>query len=200
MNKLGRKFIVVGVSLILLAVGIFGYNSYEDLEAGVKSANVVEVIRDKIVGESVVNVSDFDGEMERVVVDDYGYIGLLYIPSLSLDLPVMAEYDYDRLRVAPCRYYGSVYTNDLVICAHSYKTHFGYLSKLEQGDQVVITDVKGVVYVYEVLEIEVLGAEDVYGMLNSEFDLTLYTCTSDGGSRITVRCNKVSEVVDGENT
>lgn len=27
-------------------------------------------------------------------------------------------------------------------------------------------------------------------MLDSEFDLTLYTCTDDGINRVTVRCNK----------
>ena len=45
---------------------------------------------------------------------------------------------------------------------------------------------------YEVLEIEILKPTDVDKMVNNEFDLTLYTCTSDNMNRVTVRCNRVN--------
>ena len=38
----------------------------------------------------------------------------------------------------------------------------------------------------------VLDAEDIKKMIESEFDLTLFTCTSDSQDRITVRLNRVS--------
>ena len=44
---------------------------------------------------------------------------------------------------------------------------------------------------YEVLEIEILNSDDITYMIDNDFDLTLYTCTSDGKSRITVRCNRL---------
>jgi len=129
-------------------------------------------------------------------IDSYGYLGIIMIPSLNLELPVMSEYDDDRLKIAPVRYYGSVYTNDLIICAHSYKTHFGNLGKLHQEDIIIFTDIKGKSYVYNVLEIEILEKDDIIEMIDNEFDLTLYTCTSDGNSRITVRCNRVDSNID----
>lgn len=197
MNKIGKYFIVVGILLIIVAGFILIRNNYEEYEAGKKSADVVSVIKNNfgdnnqsVVTENIVNNEEVE-EMASTTIDDYDYIGLIAIPSLNLELPVMSEYDNDRLRVAPVRYYGSVYTNDLIICAHSYKTHFGYLNKLQQKDIIIFTDINGESYVYEVLEIEVLSSDDITEMIDNDFDLTLYTCTSDGNSRITVRCNKL---------
>ena len=39
--------------------------------------------------------------------------------------------------------------------------------------------------------IEILSPKDVKKMIDSPFDLTLYTCTSDNLNRVTVRLNRV---------
>ena len=57
-------------------------------------------------------------------IQGYDYIAVLYIPVLELELPVMDQWDYTRLTVAPCRYTGSIYSNDLVIAGHAYEPHF----------------------------------------------------------------------------
>ena len=194
-NK-SKKLIIIGVSLIVLSLGLFMNNIHEENVAGKKSNEVLKVIKNVVEKNMKVTYnSGINNDINTVMVDGYDYIGTIIIPSLNIELPVMSTYDYDRLRIAPCRYYGSIYTDDLIICAHSYKTHFKYLDKLEQKDLIIITDIYGVKYVYEVLEIELLSPNDVKEMIDNEFDLTLYTCTSDGLSRITVRCNRVKEVV-----
>ena len=105
----------------------------------------------------------------------------------------MSNFDYERLNIAPCVYYGSLSTNDLIICGHSYKSHFKYLYNLNKNDRIVLTDAKGENHIYKVEVIEVLSPTDIEEMINNEFDLTLYTCTEDGLNRITVRCNRVYE-------
>ena len=102
----------------------------------------------------------------------------------------MSDYNENKLKIAPCVYYGTI-TNKLIICAHSYRSHFGYLSKLNQGDTIIITNINGENIIYEVLEVEVLNSDDITKMIDTEFDLTLYTCTNDGTKRVTVRANKV---------
>ena len=37
--------------------------------------------------------------------------------------------------------------------------------------------------------IEILEATDINNMLDSQFDLTLYTCTKDSLRRVTIRAN-----------
>jgi sugar phosphate isomerase/epimerase len=76
-------------------------------------------------------------------INGYDYIGYLSVPVLELELPVMSEWDYQRLRRAPCRQFGSTKTDDLVIAAHNYPAHFGRFSQLHSGDLLTFTDLDG---------------------------------------------------------
>ena len=127
--------------------------------------------------------------MSTVKVDDYECIGILSIPVLNLELPVLTDWSYAKIKKAPCHYYGSYYEKDFVIAAHNYKAHFGRLSELQTGDLVVFTDASGAAHYYEVVLLETLPKEATKEMIASGFDLSLYTCTLGGGSRVTVRCN-----------
>lgn len=199
-SKIGISLIVIGVILTLVSLLINIHNGYEEYIAGKKSSDVINIIKNNINNDLDIDdnkqlVNNEYTDMKTVNIGGYDYIGSIVIPTLNLELPIMDQYDYERLKIAPCLYYGSIYTNDLIICAHSYKTHFGYIGNLEQGDNIIISDIDGNNYIYEVLEIEILSADDVSEMIDNEFDLTLYTCTSDGFSRITIRCNRVNKSI-----
>lgn len=130
-------------------------------------------------------------EMPAQQIYGYDYIAMLSIPALELELPVMDEWDYTRLRINPCRYAGTAYLRNLVICAHNYTSHFGRLSSLSIGDEIILTDMDGNVFRYLVGEIMTLGPAAVEEMTDSGWDLTLFTCTLGGATRVTVRCEMV---------
>ena len=132
-------------------------------------------------------------EMPAVEVDGGRYIGVLEVPSLGLELPVMETWSYPNLRVAPCRYSGSAYQDDMIVAAHNYKTHFGQLKESRPGDEVRFTDTEGNAFRYTVAELETLGKYDVAEMAAGDWDLTLFTCTYGGQSRVTARCLRVTE-------
>ncbi len=125
------------------------------------------------------------------------YIGMVEVPALELSLPVISEWTYPRLKKAPCRYVGSVYSKDMVICGHNYDRHFGRLKDLAVGDEVRFTDMDGNVFFYSVCGTEQLGKYAVEDMLAGEWDLTLFTCTKGGRMRVTVRC-KLERYAVGE--
>lgn len=127
-------------------------------------------------------------DMPAVVLDGSRYIGILDIPSLWLSLPIMGDWSDRNLKLAPCRYSGTVYQDDLVISGHNYKTHFGRLNRISIGDRITFTDIDGNVFEFEVAEVEVLEATAIEDMISSEWQLTLFTCTYDGTTRFTVRC------------
>ncbi len=131
--------------------------------------------------------------MPLVVIDGNPYIGFLRLESLDAEFPVMAEWNEARLKEAPCRYYGSYLTDDLVLCGHNYRKTFGMLMSLQVGDKVTFTDVDGNVHYYEVGTKEVLEPTDIEGMINSPWDLSLYTCTYGGRQRVTVRCRRIQK-------
>ena len=124
-------------------------------------------------------------------IDGYSYIGVIEVPTLGFRLPVQDEWSYPNMKISPCRYKGSVYLGNMIICAHNSSAHFGSLKTLNEGDEVYFTDIDGNQFAYQVKGIEILSPTAVDEMESGDWDLTLFTCTLGGGARVTVRCSKV---------
>ena len=193
-NARGRVWFLLGWLFILTAVGLTAYNQYESYRSGKASKEVfdkmVEEIEEKDPEEEIPEDLLTDREMPTIEIDGYRYIGYLQVPDLKLNLPVMEEWDYDRLTIAPCRYNGSVYLDDMVIAGHNYRKHFSPLRSMPNGTEVIFTDVEGNIYHYEIASVEILKPDQVdYLVTKTEnWDLTLFTCTLGGQTRHTIRC------------
>jgi len=105
----------------------------------------------------------------------------------ELELPVISTWSYKDLKSAPCRYNGSAYSHDLVLCAHNYVSHFGRLKDLHEGDTATFTDMDGNLFPYVMVERETLEPASLEEMCAGDWDLTLFTCTVGGRSRVTIR-------------
>lgn len=206
-RKFGILFIIIGILLILAALLLIGYNRYES-QSALKASQSVLAVMQSTVEETTVSsamedvyvdhidpydkeAAEIAAEMTEKEIDGQYYIGYLSIPILELELPVISEWSYPRLRIAPCRHFGSTKTDDLVIAAHNYESHFGKLKQLKAGDLLTFTDMDGEKILYEVQVIDVLQPTAVDAVKNSDFDLVLYTCTYGGESRVVVFCNRV---------
>lgn len=203
-NKAGIVFIALGAVLILSALLLLLYNRHEAALAGKEAEILLSDVEAAIGGqtssggptdptEETETEPTLPPELPVVHLNGYDYVGYVEIPALELKLPVMATWDYDLLQVAPCRQFGSSRTDDLVIAAHNYVTHFGYLKKLVPGDTVTFTDMDGIVNTYAVEKTETLDPTSVDAVKNSGCDLVLYTCTIGGKTRVCVFCNRVPE-------
>lgn len=182
---------IAGLLLIMAALGLAAFNLMSEQSAGADARDAVESLaieREDLLSGQMISP---DTPMPTEEVDGNWYVGVLRVPSLGLELPVMSDWSYPDLRVAPCRYAGSAYADNMVIAAHNYSTHFGRLGELSYGAEVSFTDVRGNVFVYKVSALEKLGPYDVVEMVESEYDLTLFTCTFGGANRVTVRCEEV---------
>lgn len=196
-RALGKILISLGAVLICLALLLLIYNQKEDDEAGTVSEEILTQIKEEIDGTEN-SMSDFydpktglpSDKMKTVKIDGNEYIGYLSIPVLGLELPVMSEWSYPKLKIAPCREVGSVNTKDLIIAGHNYRRHFGNLKQLQPGELVLFTDMNQVTTAYTVVTTEILKPDQVEEMRSEEWDMTLYTCTYGGRTRVTVRCQK----------
>lgn len=128
-------------------------------------------------------------EMDIVIQDEHSYIGYLNIDAIGIELPVLYDYSYELMSIAPTRYKGT-YFDSMIICAHNTSSHFGKIDQLNIGDKITFTDVNNNEYVYKVVLTEILEKDDFEKMENSKYDLTLFTCTLDAQRRTTVRANK----------
>ena len=190
-RKIAITLMAVGMLFIGFAMGLLIYNNYENKKAQETAEALIESIRLNIADNELKEeiIDPFDEEMTVKEINGYGYIGYISIPSLNIDLPVMSEWDYGRLKISPCRYYGSTKTDNLVIAAHNYIVHFKYIGRLNQGDAVVFTDMDANIHNYKVDSVELLMPTDVDKVKDSGSDLILYTCTYGGAKRIVVRCS-----------
>lgn len=200
---LGILCVILGAGCLLGAIGLVLYNNWEADAAAESSQAMLEDVQAVIqenqatapapevsIGQSYIPATPdrVIPPMATISVDGYDCIGVLSIPVLELELPVLTQWSYAKLKKAPCLYYGSYYEPDFVIAGHNYKAHFGRLSELMAGDQIIFTDATGQKHYYQVALLETLPKEATMEMITSGFDLSLYTCTPGGGSRVTVRC------------
>ena len=160
----------------------------EEITRTRQTASAEPTMPQENVPESLLKPEDLI--MTEKIINGYAYIGYLSIPDLNLELPIMSGWDSRRLQISPCRFTGTLRGEDLVIMAHNYNSHFGRLSKLTEGAQIIFTDMDGNVWHYGVAAMDILPAEAVEEMTAGEYDLTLFTCAPNRTQRITVRCNK----------
>ncbi len=132
-------------------------------------------------------------EMPVTEIDGHSYIGTLDIPALELSLPVMGAWSDPDLKLAPCRYKGSAYLDNMIVAGHNYRTHFGHLNQLQPGAEVRFTDAEGNLFLYTVAELEELAPTAVEEMEAGGWALTLFTCTWGGKARVAVRCMRSTE-------
>lgn len=191
----GRFLIRLGLLLIAAALCFIIYNLYEEHRAREQSGQALDALQEYIPGSDQnddTSMPDYmlnpDMEMPTQTINGIDYIGVLEIPSLNLELPVISQWSYPNLRIAPCRYSGSAYSGGLVIAAHNYDSHFGRLKTLQTDDEVIFTDIDGNTFTYKVAVMEILEPLATEEMKSEEWDLSLFTCTIGGRSRVTVRC------------
>ncbi|MDO4296418.1 MAG: sortase [bacterium] len=218
-KKCGSIFMAIGLLFLVAALILTLYNVWDESRADAAAQKVLEQLREdtkeewqpesKESGEyeeeptqdlelqnpEEVEIPNYilnpNMSMPTKEIDGNSYIGTLYIEALDLFLPIMSDWSYEKLRIAPCRYSGSAYTKNLVLAGHNYRKHFSGLKALAIGDRITFTDMDGNTFVYEVGDVEILQPTAVEEMTDSGWDLSLFTCTYGGQTRFTLRCRQV---------
>lgn len=203
-KRRGNILIVLGLLMIIGALGLAAYNTWDAKRAEKAAKQISDVLIEEIGNdgsESGLQVPMFDPAtpMPTKMIDGYEYIGILEIPSLNLTLPVMMDWDYDRLQISACRFFGSYYADDLVVCAHNYAKFFSPIKWIDIGADVYLTTVEGMTIHYMVTNRETvdpivqLMIENVNNSETStmDWDLTLFTCNTGGQTRCAVRCSRI---------
>ena len=211
----GLAVILAGILMLAAACLLTGYNLRESQEAEKRAATAAGILREQTARnvEAAKTEQDLQAgfsdqvlmaedtayrEMPTEKIDGRLYIGVLDVPELSVSLPVMYSWNEKRLKISPCRYSGSYFSDDLVICGHNYRSHFSPLKSAVPGTKVILTAVDGTRIEYEVSAVETLRSTDIEKMItnsnnstsNEDWDLTLFTCTTGGRARLALRCRR----------
>ena len=172
----GIALLLIGGLLLLIAGGWLLMNLQEDQAAGEAAERYLQKLQ--------------PAEQQLMQAEGALFCTTLSIERLDLELPIFQQYSEAHLKEAPCRWSGSLQTQDLIIAGHNYTKHFGRLHRMRAGDEVVLTDGLGAKHTFIVKEKTTLDGTAVEDMKAGDWDLTLFTCTKGRKQRVTLRCVK----------
>lgn len=160
-------FIIAGLSLLLYS-GYALLQSYLDQNKRLEEAKA-------IISEDI--TEEFDGE-----IGDYHKgetIGMLYIPRLDRELPIVEGTDEEELEQGVGHYSDTGYPgeNRQILLSGHRDTVFRQFGELEHGDEFHVKMPYGT-FVYEFIDFEIVSADNttVIDLEREEEYLTISTC------------------------
>ena len=129
---------------------------------------------------------------------EYYTIGIINIPKLNINYPILSETTESLLKIAPCKFWGPNpnQVGNLCIAGHNYRNSkfFSKIPTLEIGDIVEITDLANKTLQYEVYNKYIVEPEDTTctdQRVNGEKQVTLITCTNDNKQRWIIKAREI---------
>ena len=162
----------------------------ESAEESTEAAQEEITIEDDPVTSDEADEGEAD-QQETLMIDGVGYLGYLSFPGFDRELPVIADWDFEMLKEAPMRYYGTLEEDDIVIAGHAYDVHFRFFEDEQPGNMIIFTDLSGDEIEYRIIEKEVLQPTEIERMKTGDWDMTLFTCTYSGKARLALRCDRI---------
>lgn len=189
--------------------------SPEDTTMAPVENNAIVVYLDNNEG----NISDEDIELEPVVIESevvepeyepissqyvakngkiYDIVGIIKIPKIELEYPILSETTDDLLKVSVCKFWGPNpnEVGNLCIAGHNYTNTraFSQTYKLEKGDIIEITELSGRTIKYEVYTQYVVKSNDTAPtsqITHGRKEVTLITCTNGTKERRIIKALEI---------
>lgn len=192
----GTVLIVLGVLMMAAAGVLYAGHLQEAEQAGENARQLLTALnreiehnREQVIYDAAVQERS-TGQMAHTTLQGYDLVGIIRVPSVGVELPVLDSWSYALLKLSACRYSGSVEGDDLILLGHNYKKHFAPLKDVQVGALVELQDVNGTVHRYKVAATQVLDKTQLEELTGTEHALTVFTCTTGGTGRFVVRCDR----------
>ena len=140
-------------------------------------------------------------EEQRSVANDgteYYSIGVVNIPSINVNYPILSTYSDSLLKIAPCKFHGPNPNEigNLCIAGHNYRNtkFFSKVPTLENGDIIEITDLSGNTITYAVYDKFIVNPDELEctsQLTGGRREITLITCTNDNKQRHIIKAREI---------
>ena len=200
-NKEKRRIITVVFLMIVLVCVLKTFskvdsktNNINTLQKSNNSINksIVETSNTKENTITTVNLEAYKNMPEEI--EGYKVIGKIEIPKIDLTTYILNETTKESLDIAVTKICGPDVnkTGNLCIAGHNYNSSkmFGKLKKLEENDEIIITDIYDRSKKYIVYKIEKVKPTEIECLqqdTQNEVEVTLITCTLDGTRRLVIK-------------
>ena len=130
--------------------------------------------------------------------NEYSIAGIVKIPKINVEYPIISEWSDKLLKVSVCKFWGPNpnEVGNFCIVGHNYKNSkfFSKVPKLSIGDIVEIIDLTGRTIQYKAYDIYTVDPSDTRctsQLTQGKKEITLITCTNDSKQRVVVKCTEV---------
>lgn len=157
------------------------------------SKNVeINILGEEEIAEAreVLNLKEYENMPEDI--EGFKVIGKIDIPKINIEQYILDKTTTESLELGVTKVCGPEInkTGNLCIAGHNYGDTFGWISSLDVGDEVNITDTYNRKVTYKVYKIERVLPEDTSCLsqnTNGEREITLITCNLGASKRVIVK-------------
>ena len=204
--KKNRKKIFYRILLILLIIaaiivgGMIFHKQYEDRVYNEENKELVKLFHEeekKMEKESSKNDKE---EKNKIELEYKGQkvIGLIKIPVIDLEYPILEKTTNLAMATSISRYYGgeiNEYGNVSLAGHNNYSgTMFGKNKNLKLGDKVLLTDLTGNTLEYEIYSVFVTHPDDTEVLETKDKtirEVTLITCKNGRSERLIIKAKQI---------
>ena len=195
-NKSKILFYKIFLSILLIALAITialivkKYGTQELYEE--KNEEIVEVFgrTDDKIDEQGLSLIEFEG---------FKVIGIIKIPIISLEYPILEQTTDDAMKVSISRYWGGDINSygNVSLAGHNNKitlTMFGKNKYLKIGDSIFLTDLTGNTIEYKIYDSFITDPDDVSILRTTDEsvrEITLITCTNGRANRLIHKAREI---------
>jgi len=191
-------YMLLITAIVVVSMIIYKYGSNQKNEK--ESQEVVEVF------SKIEFYNNEENSENQIQLEYKGYkvIGIVKIPKINIEYPILEIENIDPesakqpMKISIIKYWGERVNDygNLSIAGHNNKdgTMFGKTKKLEIGDIVELTDLKGQTIQYLIYDIFVTDPNDVNILLPKDElirEVTLITCTNGNKQRLILKAKEI---------
>lgn len=179
--------------LLIIATAIIAVLVIKKFYKSHKNDNLAKEIIQTIQEEQKTESNKIEAEMKG-----YKVIGIIKIPKIELEYPILETTSIDSLNVSITKFWGNDINEigNVTLAGHNNLNGvmFGKIKKLNKGDIIELTDIQNITLKYEVFDIKVIDPNDISCILPIEQgrrEVTLITCTNGRKNRLIVKAKEV---------
>ncbi len=204
--KKNRKILFYRVLLILLIIaavtigGVIFHKQYEDQVYEKENKELVIVFHEEISKVDNENSKNDKKGKKKIDLKYKGQkvIGLIEIPAIDLEYPILEKTTKLAMATSISRYYGGEINElgNVSLAGHNnYSgTMFGRNKNLKKGDKVLLTDLTGKTLEYEIYDIFVTHPDDTKVLETKDKtirEVTLITCKNGRSERLIIKAKEI---------
>lgn len=196
MRKIQVYKIILGILIVILLIegSLVIKKYYDSYQVEKKSKEAINNIKEEFEkNENLYSVIDNK-------LGEYKIIGIIKIPKIELEYPILEETTIDSLKYSITKFWGGKINEigNLSLAGHNNfnGTMFGKIKKLDIGDIIELTDEQNITIKYEVFKKYVIDPNDITCILPEDSktrEVTLITCTNGRHNRLIVKAREIDK-------